>query len=190
MVKRLAQTALVEMTGEIIVIGNLLDLELMCLAAVDEAPHAMHLDRTSALVEQRRAPVMHPGETAVLGTDAIFAIEGLPAGPMRIEPLLTQQQIIGVKSPGQRASRGDDAGIGDAEHGRDRAVPSDGIGDEIPVIGHIAGSGQSDLQALRLTVDRGHVFRSLMLLWSNGQLKTRDRRILEPIVEANHFTKA
>src|SRR5690349_22393748 len=116
MVKRLAQTALVEMTGEIIVIGNLLDLELMCLAAVDEAPHATHLDRTSALVEQRRASVMHPGEAAVFGADAIFTIESLAAGPMRIEPLLTQQQIIGIESPGQRAPRGDHAGIGDAEH--------------------------------------------------------------------------
>ncbi len=96
MIERLAQAPLVEVTREFVVIGGLLQLEFVRLAAVDEAPHAMHLDGTPDLVEQRRPAVMHPGEAAALGADAVFAVEGGVTGPMRVEPLLAQQQVVGV----------------------------------------------------------------------------------------------
>src|SRR5262249_296474 len=64
------------------------------------------------------AAIVDPGEAAVLGTHAIFAIEGDAARPMRIEALLTKQQIVGIETTGERAAGRNHLRIGDAEHRR------------------------------------------------------------------------
>jgi len=98
-------------------------------------------------------------EAAALGADAVFTVERRVSGPMCVEPVLAQQQSIGVEPAGKRASGRDNVCIGDAEHGGDRAVPGDDVGNEVPVVSHVACCGQSSLKALRLAVGRGRVAR-------------------------------
>ena len=156
-IERLAQPLLVEVAGELVVIGGVLEAQLLRLTAGDEAPDAVHAHRPAGLVEHGRAAVMHPGEAAILGADAELAVEDGAARPVGVEALLAQQQVVRVEAAGQRAPGADGAGVGDAEHGRDRAVPGDGVGGEIPIIGDIAGSGESSLQAMRhVFLVRGH----------------------------------
>src|SRR6185437_15837057 len=136
-----AQPLLVEVAGELVVIRQMLEALLLRLATGDDAPDAMHLDGPAGLVEGRIAAVMHPGEAAVLGAHAVFAVEARAARPMRGEALLAHEQVVGVEASREGAARADRFRSGNPQHRLDRAMPLDAIAVEIPIIGDVACSG-------------------------------------------------
>ena len=76
LVDRLAQPALVEMAGQLVVIGELLQTTLLRFAIADRANHPEHALRPPGIVALRPAALMHPGKDAAGAAHPVFAIEG------------------------------------------------------------------------------------------------------------------
>ncbi len=156
MIEDLAQPLLVEVAGELVVIGAMLETLLLVLARGDEAQHAEQALRPADAVELRRAAIMQPGEVAILEANAVLAIEAVAARVMGVELLLAQQQIVGVDALGEDLATRDRRARGKAQI-LQRALPMHRIGVDIPGIGDVARRGQ------RLRQDRAclHALRAL-----------------------------
>ena len=106
-VERLAQPLLVEMAGELVVIGEMLETLLLRLALRDGAQHAEHAARAPDRVELGRAALVQPGEAAVAEADAVLDVERGAAIVVALQALLAQQQIVGIDAVGETLAGGD-----------------------------------------------------------------------------------
>ncbi len=103
-IERLAQPLLVEMAGEFVVIGQVLEPLLLRFAHGDVAQHAEHSLRPPDRVEFGRAALAEPGEGAVADPDAVLDIERGAPGIMGLQPLLTHDEIVGMNALGKTAA--------------------------------------------------------------------------------------
>src|SRR6185437_3949198 len=141
MIQHLAQPLLVEVAGELVVIGAMLELLLLMLARRDEPEHAEDALGPAGAIELGSAPVMQPGEIAALEANAVFAVEARAARVMRMQLLLAQQQVVGVDPLGEGLAAGEHGRGGKAQIAQ-RAMPLERVALELPDIGDVARRGE------------------------------------------------
>jgi hypothetical protein len=137
-VDRLAQAGAVEVTGQLVVAGELLDPALLGLAVGDRADHAEHLLRPAGGVAQRAAALMHPSETAVGIAQPIFAVELVVPIEVSREHRLAMIAVVGMYMADEQAASGDPSGKAGAAT-RQATGPLDRVALQLPGIGEVAG---------------------------------------------------
>ncbi len=104
LVDRLAQPALVEMTGQFVVIGQPFEPRLLDFAVADRADEAEHGLRPAGGVALGAAALMHPDKTPAGVAQPVFAVERGLAFKMRGKRQLAMHQIIGMDAGGEAAA--------------------------------------------------------------------------------------
>ncbi len=137
LIDRLAQAALVEMAGQLVVVGELLETALLRLAVADCANHPEHTLRPSGVVALRAPALMDPGEDAAGAAHPVFAIEAGSAIEMVGEHQLPVHQIVGMDPAGKPAP-GRQLGGKFAPRVGQSSGPIEPIAVEVPGIGDIA----------------------------------------------------
>src|SRR5579885_1278385 len=133
LVERLAQTLLVEMAGELVVMRELLESELGRLARSDEAEHALDAGEPAAR-DLGRAAIVHPGVFPVVEAQTVLDVEFAAALDMGGKALFPQRQIVAVDTRGE---------IQAARHpvepkAVDSAVPFETVASGVPYIVNVA----------------------------------------------------
>ncbi len=104
LVDRLAQPRLVEMAGQLVVVGEPFEPILLRLAVADGADNAAHDARPAFVVAGRPAALVHPHKGPFGIAQAVLAVEGALAVEMRGERQLPMHQIVGMQAIGETAA--------------------------------------------------------------------------------------
>ena len=145
----LAQARLVEMAGEVVVIGGALQARLGLLALGDDAQGARHGLGDAGAAHLREAAVVHPHHLAVAGAQAVFAVIDLAEREMVGQRLQAARQVLGMDAVIERVAGrhrlqrdvGQDIG--------EIAGPDQPVARHVPGIGDIAGGDQRVLDPFR-----------------------------------------
>ena len=150
MVDRFPETRLVVKTGELVVVGALLEQDLVLLAPGDQAQHAVQANRLPRFGELRRCAFMDPAEAALLGANAVLAIERFAGGEVFGQVFEPGFQIVRIDALMIRIAGQHRVGRTNPENVGGVADPRDVVPDQIPGIDHVAGTGERSLHDFRL----------------------------------------
>ncbi|MEJ2121863.1 MAG: hypothetical protein P8Z76_14395 [Alphaproteobacteria bacterium] len=153
LIQRFAQADLVEMAGQLIIVGLILQARLVGLALGDHAQRAGQPLRLADRRQRRRTALMNPDHLAAIAADAVLAIERSAGGDVLGEGPPANQQILGIDQTVKLRACIDVGGAAEAEHIGDAAGPRDRIGGQIPVIGKVAGARDCITQELNFRLD-------------------------------------
>ena len=98
LVERFAQTGLVKMAGEFVIIRQILDFIVVGFLLTDRAQRPKQPDCPALRIEFRRTPVVIPMVLPVGASQAKFVREGCVPRPQRCHRIKTKFQIFGMNS--------------------------------------------------------------------------------------------
>src|SRR5690606_25126665 len=137
--ERVAQPYLVEMTGQLVEVGEPFEARFVLLAGCDQAKAADQALRQPAGRELRLSAVVDPGAAAAVRADAVLAVIGGSVGEMIGQRLEPDRQIFGMDASAESGAARN-RGQGDlAEDAAGPPGPENHVPDEIPFIDKVAG---------------------------------------------------
>lgn len=152
----IAQACLVEMAGQLVEVGQILEPLGALLALGDDPECADHAQRVATGVDLGHAAVMHPSDGAVLAPEPILAVERHPGGEMTGQRFQAHRQVA-MADAGMKAVAGADRlRRGVPQNRRDRAVPANGVAGKVPVVDQVAGGVERRLDTAQCVVGLGH----------------------------------
>ena len=136
-VERFAQARGVEMPGQRIVVGQMLEPRFLFLAHRDGAQRAREAHGLAVVGEFGAAAVMHPDQGAAVAADAVVEIVGDAVDEMRRQRLQAVGQVLGIDARLEDLAGGREIGA-HAEHVLGAPDPSHRVLREIPFVRGIA----------------------------------------------------